>query len=185
MMTIAIDIDDVINNLCECWCEWLSEHYNTRVSYQDVTRWDISGFFPELSKDQVFEPLHNPDFWDRVQPKEDAPEYIKKLMDCGHKVYLCTSTDYRNIQMKYEKIVKRYFPFIKWSQVIVMSDKQMLSVDVLIDDYIGNLIGGKYIKLLMDAPHNRYTNATLYGLHRVHNWEEIFDTIQTIEELQH
>ena len=110
MFTILVDIDDVINNLCECWCEWLNEHYSTSVSCQDVTDWNISSFFPELSEEQVFEPLRNPDFWDKVQPKEGASEYMQKLEDQGHIIYLCTATDYRNIQMKYEKMIQRYFP---------------------------------------------------------------------------
>ena len=184
-LTILVDVDDVINNLCECWCDWLNEHYGTSVTYRDVTEWNIVKFFPELSEEQVFEPLRTPDFWDKVQPKEGAFEYMQKLKDQGHTIYLCTATDYRNIQLKYEKVIQRYFPFIKWTSMIVAYVKQMIKADVLIDDYEENLLGGDFAKLLMDAPHNRSVNATEQGFHRDHDWKEIYETIQTLDSLSH
>lgn len=181
---IVIDIDDVINNLCECWCDWLSNQYGLSVTYKDVTNWDICSFFPELSKEQVFEPLSKAEFWDCVRPKEGAVEYIEKLVDYGYQVYLCTATDYRNVQMKYEKVIQRYFPFIKWEQIIVTSRKQMIKANVLIDDNINNLVGGDYLKLLMSAPHNQDVDTIMCRVYRVDNWEEIYNTIQGLYGVQ-
>lgn len=184
MFTILVDVDDVIINLCECWCDWLNEHYEVSSSYQDITGWGISSFFPELSEEQVFEPLNNPAFWDRIQPKEGAAEYMQKLIDQGHIIYLCTATDYRNIQIKYEKVIQKYFPFIKWTSVIVANVKQMIKADILIDDRYENLMSGDYIKLLMDAPHNRNVDTVSKEMYRVYNWKEIYETIQILDDLR-
>lgn len=176
--TILIDIDDTIENLCETWVSWLNKQYGTSVKYDEITEWDMSKFFPNLTKEQVFEPLHNPKLWDYVQPKHGAVEYVKKLIDEGYNVYLCTSTDYRNVRPKYEGVIQKYFPYIKWSQVIIASHKQMIKADFLIDDGVHNLENGDYIKILMTAPHNKDYDAEGNGMYRADNWKNVYKIIK-------
>lgn len=178
--TILIDIDDTIENLCEVWCQLLNERYGTNVSYTDVDDWDISSFFPTLTDEQVFGPLHEEEIWYRIRPLDGAVEHLRALMRDGFRVFLCTTTDYRNIRPKFEAIIQRYFPFISWKQVIVTSRKQMIRADILIDDGIHNLEGGSYQKILMTAPHNRSYNAEANGMHRVYNWEEAYRLVKQL-----
>ena len=175
--TILVDIDDTIEYLCKAWVKWLNKQYGTSVKYEDITEWDISSFFPTLSKDQVFYPLHQPEFWEFVEPMPDAVEYLKKLIDDGFQLYLCTTTDYRNVKPKYEYIIKRYFPYIDWHHIIVTSNKQMVNADILVDDGIHNLEGGKYHGILFTAPHNKNYDAERGGFQRVNNWAEAYNTI--------
>lgn len=181
-MKILIDIDDTLENLCEVWCECLNKKYGYRVSYKQVTDWDISKFFPGLTREQVFEPLHNPEIWYRLKPKRGAVKYVQRLIADGHNVFLCTSTDYRNIQPKFEGIIQRYFPYIKWSHVIVTSYKQLINADFLIDDGVHNLEGGKYTKILMTAPHNKDYNAEENGMFRANSWREVYKIISLANE---
>lgn len=176
--TILVDIDDVIEDLCGAWVKWLNQKYGTNVKPEEVTDWDVSKFFPTLKREQVFDPLHIEYFWYTIEPKPGAAEYLKKLIDEGYNVYLCTCTDYRNVRPKYEAIISRYFPFIGWNKVIVAHDKQMIRADFLVDDGIHNLEGGDYVKILMTAPHNRGYNASENGMYRVEGWEEIYKIIK-------
>lgn len=176
-LKILVDIDDTIENLCEVWVDILNERYNRSVKYEDVTEWDISKFFPGLTKEQVFEPLHQPDIWNMLSPKEGAMYYLKKLIEDGHDVYLCTSTDYRNVYYKYVGVIQRLFPFIDWNHVIVIKNKQMLAADFLIDDAPHNLEGGVYIKILMTAPHNKSYDVNGKGMIRCDSWDEIYQVI--------
>ena len=177
-ITILIDIDDTIENLCEEWCNYLNKKYGCNVHYQEVTEWDISKFFPELTKEQVYEPLHTPEIWYQLKPKDEAVKYVKQLMDDGHNVYLCTSTDYRNVRPKFEGVIQKYFPYIKWSQVIIASHKQMIKADFLVDDGVHNLENGDYIKILMTAPHNKDYDAEGNGMYRADNWETVYKIIK-------
>lgn len=176
-LIILVNIDDTIENLCEEWCNYLNEKYSCNVHYQEVTEWDISKFFPGLTREQVFEPLHTPEIWYKLKSKDGAVKYVKQLMDDGHNVYLCTSTDYRNVRPKFEGVIQKYFPYISWNQVIITSNKQMIKADVLIDDGIHNLIGGDYIKVLMSAPHNMAFDADSNGMYRVNTWEETYELV--------
>ena len=178
--TILIDIDDTIENLCETWVEWLNRQHGTSVSYNEITEWDMSKFFPSLTKEQVYAPLHNPMLWDFVKPKAGAVEYVKKLMDEGYNAYLCTTTDYRNVRPKFESVIQRHFPYIKWNQVIIASCKQMINANVLVDDGVHNLENGNYIKILVSASHNADYNAENNGMYRADTWEEIYDLIHKL-----
>lgn len=179
-ITILIDIDDTIEDLLAAWCKWLNDLYGLNVKPDEITEWDMRKFFPNLTKKQVFEPLHNEEFWDLVKPKDGAVEYLKKLIDDGFKVYLCTSTDYRNVKVKFEKVIQKYFPYISWKQVIVASDKQMIRGDFMVDDGIHNLEGGIYRKILMNVPHNKSYNAEENGMFRANNWEQIYSYIKSV-----
>lgn len=178
--TILVDMDDTATWLLPVWVNWLNHKHNLNVDWHDIKEWDMSKFFPNLTKEQVFEPLHNEEFWDLVKPKDGAVEYLKKLIDDGFKVYLCTSTDYRNVKVKFEKVIQKYFPYISWKQVIVASDKQMISGDFMVDDGIHNLEGGRYRKILMNAPHNKSYNAEENGMFRANNWEQIYSYIKSV-----
>lgn len=181
-MTILIDIDDVLNNLLECWLKCLNTKYQYNVKPEEVIDWNIRKFFPTLTSEQIFEPLNDIEFWKTVTPKKDAPKYLKQLFDEKNNIYLCTSTYYKNIQSKFEYFIKKYYPFIEWDKVIVAHNKQMINADILIDDGIHNLVGGNYTKILFAAPHNKGLDREIkkYGIIKVESWKEIYDIIKNI-----
>lgn len=176
-LTILVDLDDTIEGLLQAWVDWLNEHYGTSVKRDDVTEWEVSSFFPELTKEQVYEPLCQEDFWKTVKPFDGAAEYLQKLKDDGHKLLIVTSSWYGALRSKMENVLFKYFPMFTWKDVIITAHKQFIEGDVLVDDGIHNLVGGSYEKLLMDAPHNRWFDAEENGMTRVTNWSEIYTKI--------
>ena len=178
-LTILIDMDDTIENLLECWVNELNKAYGTDVKYDEVFVWDMTKVFPSLTKTEIYAPLHNPNFWRKVQPLPGSVEYIKRLIDDGHNIYIVTTSHYTDIKSKIENVLEKHFPFISWKNVIITSNKQLVNGDILIDDGVHNLEGGKYIKILMDAPHNRSYDAEKNGMLRVYNWEEIYNVVKS------
>ncbi len=61
-ITILIDIDDTLIELLPAWCKWLNNLYSLNVKPGEVTDWNIAKFFPTLTKEQIFEPLHTDHF---------------------------------------------------------------------------------------------------------------------------
>lgn len=174
---ILVDMDDTIENLLECWVKCLNEKFSTNVVLNDIIDWDINKFFPTLSNNEIFSPIINGDVWDYVKPKEGAVHYLKKLIDDGHKVYILTNTHYKCVEEKFDKVLFKYFPFIKPDQIIIAKDKQMVKGDYLIDDGFHNLVGGDYQGILVDMPHNRFFNEKEHSVIRVKTWEEIYEII--------
>lgn len=60
---------------------------------------------------------------------------------------------------------------------IVTKNKQLVNGDILIDDGVHNLEGGRYKKILMSAPHNKGYDAELHGMTRVKSWEEAYNAV--------
>jgi 5'-nucleotidase len=174
---ILIDIDDVVGDLLSAWLKALNDKYGTNVSNDEITDWELAKFFPTLTNEQIFAPLHSDAFWKEIKLKSDAEKYVKRLFVDGYDIFFCTSTDYRNICVKYEFLIKKYFPYINWDHVIVTHYKQMIKADYLIDDGVHNLENGEYTKILMSAPHNKNYNAEANGMIRANSWKEIYEII--------
>lgn len=200
-LTILVDMDDTIENLLVHWIGWLNETHGTSVDAEEIRSWNIQEAFPSLTTEQVYEPLLRDEFWLRVTPKPDAQDYLQTLADDGHEIYITTSSNYKTIPVKMEQVLFKYFPWLDWDHVIIASRKQMIRGDVMVDDGPHNLEGGRYYKILMDAPHNRdyrgpnngwspvipasdgarfntLCDGTSYGkMIRAANWSEVYSVI--------
>ena len=176
-LTVLVDADGVLENLSEEWVKCLNEKYGTCVRYEDLREWDMTKAFPTLTKEQVIEPEQSEELYGRLKPLKDAPEYLKRLIDDGHKVYVVTATPYKIIKAKIETVFRKYYPFLDWNSFIITSDKSMIRGDVLIDDGIHNLTCGEYKKLLFTAPYNRDHNAEENGMFRVDDWKQVYETV--------
>lgn len=175
--TILVDMDDVLENLCEVWVSALNDRYQTDVRAEQITEWDLGKAFPTLTKEQICAPLCEEAFWKRVTPLPGAVEYVGKLILDGHKVVVVTASHPDTIPLKLKHVLFRYFPFFTYEDVIVTSQKQRILGDILIDDAPHNLEGGNYAKLLMNAPHNRSFNEKGTDIIRVYDWREIYGLI--------
>lgn len=178
-LTILCDFDDVLINFCEVWVSIINKQNGTFISINDVTDWEISKAFPNLTPEQIYRPLREEEIWDKVVPLHGAVQYLRKLKEDGHEIYIVTSSDYRTIRTKIDNVLLKYFPFINVSDVIMARNKQMIIGDVLIDDGLHNLTGGTYTGIMMTQPHNNKHEVSLErdNIIRVNNWEEIYDVI--------
>lgn len=179
-LTILVDMDDTIEQLLKAWLDQLNERYGTSVECEDILDWDMTKAFPTLTKEQVYGITLEYDFWKRVTPIDGAVEGLKRFIDAGHTIYIVTVADYRTIESKMDNVLFKYFPFISWNNVIIISKKQLLHADVLIDDGVHNLIDGDFKRILVDAPYNRQFNEKEHDMIRVHNWAEIESAVNDI-----
>lgn len=182
-MRILIDMDDTLEHLSDAWVALLNKKYGFDVKREDIDNWDIASFFPGLDRKQVFEPLHTDDFWQTVEPFEDASDVLQQMIEDGHDIYIVTSSHYQGLKGKLENALFRFYPFISRKNVIVTYNKQMIRGDVLIDDGVHNLIGGDYYKILMDAPYNRAFDAENNGMIRVKDWKEVYEAIEVLKKM--
>lgn len=161
-LRILFDADDVTENLLERWLSALNERYGTAVTAEDVTDWDISLAFPTLSKQQVYGILQEDQVWKNLMPVHGAQEYLQRLHDEGHELYMVTATDFRWLDPEH---------------IIIAHCKQMVCGDVLIDDAPHNLVGGPYFRILYDRPHNRKFKERKYSIYRAKDWEQVYSLI--------
>ena len=180
--TVLVDMDDTIEELLPAWLNYLNNKHGTRVAPEDVTGWDMKVFFPTVSHEDIYSPLFEAEFWDTVKPKPGASEALEHIIKDGFHLYIVTTSHYRALEVKMERVLFKYFPFLTWENVIIIGNKQLIKGDVLVDDGVHNLEGGSYTGILMDAPHNRTYNTQENGIIRVHNWVEAYAAISLLAD---
>ena len=176
-LTVLIDMDDTIEELVFAWVRYVNEKFGTTVRPEDINDWNMQNFFPDIPANELYGVLEDEALWRMVKPKPGAVEYVKKIMDDGHSVFIVTSSHYRTIVPKMELVLFTYFPYITWDHVIITSNKQMVDGDVLIDDGIHNHVGGSYFSILMDASHNQWFDENRSSMVRVKTWEEAYKAV--------
>lgn len=193
--TILVDMDDTATWLLPVWVEWLNHKYNLDVDWKEIKEWDMSLAFPTLTREQIYEPLSTEEIWDKVTPRDGAVDALTALHDSGYEIFICTSTDYRNIKPKFEKVICKYFPFIDWRHVIVTANKRVIQADYIIDDAPHNLVGGcQKHRILISMPHNENFDIGDTGIERADTWADarflvhynsILDSTNDSRYLQH
>jgi 5'(3')-deoxyribonucleotidase len=176
---ILVDIDDVLNNLLECWVKLLNQRYNLNAKVEDSKVWNVQGIYPTLTMEEVYRPMYEDEVWGMLSPKPTSVETLKRMIDDGHDVVIVTASVYETIPVKMDWLFATY-PFLSWRNVIVTRRKQLIRGDVLIDDGFHNLEGGEYFKILIDAPYNRDYNTKENGMVRVSTLEEAYDVIKEV-----
>jgi len=176
-LRILVDLDDVLNNLLECWVKLLNQRYYLNAKAEDSRVWNVQGIFPTLTKEEVYRIIYEEEVWGMISPRATSVETLKTMMDDGHDVLIVTASVYETLPLKMDWLFAT-FPFLEWKNVIVTRRKQLIKGDVLIDDGIHNLEGGSYFKILMDAPYNQDYNAKENGMIRVNNLEEAYGVIR-------
>lgn len=68
-MTICVDMDDTIENLCEAWVSALNKKFNKNYTVDDVKSWNLGDLYTDLTKKQIASVLFEPGFWETVKPK--------------------------------------------------------------------------------------------------------------------
>ena len=191
-MRIGVDIDNVISTFNEELLEEFLKH-NKKLGYGNEINKDADyitrGMF-NWGEDKV--ELYYKDNIERIvnnlNVKSGAKEYIDKLKEDGHSIYIITGRDngehsdpYNNTKkwlddnsIKYDKLIltNAYKNHIHGKSEKCIEN----NVDIMIDDSVNicmDCTNSGITTLLMDTPYNRKNN----DITRVHSWKEIYEYI--------
>lgn len=178
--TILVDMDDTLVKTVHMWVHWLNRVYDLDVKYEDIKVWDMQVAFPSLTLDQIRHPLTQESFWDMVEPKEGAVEYLRRLIYDGHKVYVCSASHPITIRKKVERCLLKHFGYLNTEQLIFVYKKQLINADFCIDDGIHNLIDSPYRGILISTPYNESFKGTEYekDMIRVNSFKEAYEYVK-------
>lgn len=175
---IALDCDDVLNNLNEVVCKVFNEENRTNLTEDTFTAYDIYKCLPFEVAEKYAALWKREDIWRSLAPVYHSQWGAKKLVDDGFDIYITTATHWENFPWKVEWL-QSYFPFIDESRIICVRDKSILDVDVMIDDNLDNLIGNiRCNRVLLEKPWNKNAHDEVYGIKRCTNWDEIVVAVE-------
>lgn len=175
-------MDDTLENLSYAWVDYLNEKYGKNVKMDEILDWDMTKAFPDLPKGDVYTPLVDENLWKAVKPLPGAVETVRKLIDDGHKVMVCTASHHDTVGLKMNHVLFRYFPYLTYDNLIITYHKEYIMGDVLVDDGPHNFKNRNGHKILFTAPHNRLYDAEANGLVRANSWSEVYEMIKNIAE---
>ena len=185
-MKIGIDVDNTIVNTTSCV---IAQHYadtGERLTLDDIKTYYIENYVSDDYKDDFHLIFLKKEMWKRVQVLPNCVEVIKRLHDRGDSIYFVTSTEPQNVAKK-ARFLQRTFPFLDIRKCLITTHcKQIIGVDILIDDYEMNLINGSYFGILMDYSWNRnFDDAAYDNIYRVFDWLQVEPMIEYIQKVKY
>ena len=176
---LRFDMDDTLVALLPTWVAELNNRYNLNVDHMNIVEWNMQKAFPSLSMHQITEVLFEEDFWKKVPPLPYAQEYLKRFINEGYDVKICTASHYRSLPFKLEQCLFKHFPFLDYKDVIVAYDKGAIKGDALVDDYQYNLMDFDGYRFLINMSHNQRAEITSYDF-RANNLKEVYQIIKEL-----
>lgn len=182
-MIIAIDIDDVCNNLINAVCEELNSKYGYTYTIEDFTEWDFKNILPTNVVQRIFDILGSNEFIEKLEMQEDADKYIDLLREQGHDIYFVTATYPYNLSKKFEWLEKHLHA--KPREFVALHDKWRFNADFIIDDKLETIktcVGVH--RICFNKPWNIKSTEwdETMDIHRVSNWYDAYSVIQEIIE---
>ncbi len=175
---ICVDIDNVLNNMCAAMVDIYNDRHDEKIDLARCTRYDFSSYGEEVASELV-KLFGDPELYERMRPARYAVEYL--FLMCGEfDVKIVTSTRPEQLKQKCDWLA-RWFPFVKYRDIIVADHKQWIESDYVIDDHTGYLIDNPAYRILIDQPWNRNIKDYAYGICRVENLKDAYQIIKTQE----
>lgn len=178
---LMVDMDDVI--CTKGFLRLINKFLCTDYTYDDFKGFYMQDIIP--NKDEFFKWFINQNIYEHCELIPDCYEVLKELNE-KYELYIATDYVYPEIANRCGYIVEQKFnylqkelPFINARQYIFLANKNVLNMDIKIDDKITNLEGAG-IKLLFSAFHNTdISDSELQsmGIERMNSWNDIRDRL--------
>ena len=181
ILKIGIDLDNVVVNTTEAVIEYLNERIpDLNLKIDDVKEYWLEKNLPAGYSRLVKEAFESKYMWKKVKLIKYAKKYIKKLYQEGHEIYFVTSSLPETLRKKIKHLSRNlsFFPegYVE-SHTINIRQKQLLKLDILLDDCMDNLVGDiSYEPLCMGYPWNEDDGRVGH----VYGWPEAYNVIHYI-----
>lgn len=178
---IGIDFDNVLFNTTKTWLDLYNQITGMHLQLSDIVKWDLRKIVPYKYQELALKLFDDFRLWENIKPLYNSQMYTKLLKNNSNiEVYIITATSPQTVNIKMQMLHKQYPWFDIYKDIIITQHKQMIKVDIMIDDYEENLKGGDYQGILLDYPWNQNFNEKLHGIVRCKDWSDIYDIIQSI-----
>ncbi len=167
-LRIGCDLDSVLNHLDRAWVEWVQNNHDPEFKIEKWVSWDLHKHAKGGQKLYSF--LDDPKNFSILEVQEDAVRVTKKLAKYHDLFVVSTCTNFIACAAK-AAWLKKYFPHISQKNIVFTARKDIIRVDVLIDDGEHNFKNFEGIPILYDSPWN--THAKHLDKNRLKGWKAI------------
>ncbi len=171
MKRIAIDMDDVIADATQKFCDVYEAEFGIRIAKHDFLGKEFHEVVPKEHQRFVYEYPFRKGFFQDLQVIPHSQEIMLRLSKKYEIFIVSAAMEFPlSLSEKYQWM-SEHFPFISWHHIVFCGSKSIIKADYLIDDRIKNLKNFDGKAIVFTAPHNlrdEYESFT-----RVNSWIEI------------
>lgn len=156
--TLAIDLDSVLADTMIIWTAVYSNMYNTQISKNEITSWDITKILPisaeEISGIFVYVWTH---LWKEIPPTEpNLANIVKQIHKKGYRISILTKRERETVPYVADWL--DYYDIFSDDLIFVYdaTPKAIYQFDILVDDAPINLIDiiSPKVGILFNQPWN-------------------------------
>lgn len=139
-------------------------------------QWGFRQLPPE-PRARAKELFNSPEFFENLPLRENSEKFVLEMLRRGHDLTFCTATYTGCMSTRGEEILKN-FPGVAPNNIIITGRKDLVSVDVLIDDGLHNIEPSiARVPILVDAPWNQGKRGFIRAFDGL-DYIEIIDLIE-------
>lgn len=184
-LTIGFDLDGVVVDSPQKVTAYINERLGLNLTMDSFTTYSMEDALPNQYKWIVSAAFKDAEMWRTVKLIDGAYNTIKKLYEEGHEIWFVTSSLPSNLRKKINHLARNLDFLPKdyvWQHTINTQCKQIIKVNILVDDGLFNLTGNRdYFSICFDMPYNQTNDSEIDNFYRAHNWDEVYSFIKMID----
>lgn len=98
-MYVYLDVDETLTNSIKAVLTVLNKRYNTNYKAYQVTTWNFTNLFPDMTNEEIEEIFNSDDFFKNLKFKPYAKKWLKQQHELNN-VTLVTHGSQINLQKK-------------------------------------------------------------------------------------
>lgn len=186
-MVLGFDLDGVVVDSPQQVVNYVNERLGLNLCMNDFKTYSMEDALPDQYRWIISAAFKDCEMWRKVKLIDGAYKTIKKLYEEGHEIWFVTSSLPSNLRKKINHLARNLDFLPKdyvWLHTINTQNKQIIKVDILVDDGLFNLTGNRdYFSICFDMPYNKADDIEIDNFYRAHNWDEVYSFIKIIDRL--
>lgn len=184
-MVLGFDLDGVVVDSPQQVVNYVNERLGLNLCMNDFKTYSMEDALPDQYRWIISAAFKDCEMWRKVKLIDGAYKTIKKLYEEGHEIWFVTSSLPSNLRKKINHLARNLDFLPKdyvWLHTINTQNKQIIKVDILVDDGLFNLTGNRdYFSICFDMPYNQADDSKIDNFYRAHNWDEVYSFIKMID----
>lgn len=158
-LTIGLDVDDVLFELMSSAIAIANRTPGVSIRYEEID-WGFDNL-PEKAHKAMIDAINNEDLYLKQEPFPGAVLMVNELLDMGHDIVFTSAVAPQFMSARSKRLME-VFPRVPPRNIILGQRKDLMCLDVLLDDAMHNVLGtrAKY-PVLFRRPWNRVMDGLL------------------------
>ena len=175
-MVIGLDCDGVLSDLMPHWLSLYNAEWGDSLRAQECTVWETHTIVKPECGVRIYDYLRKPQFWRTVPLIAGAMEGVARLSSMGHELVVVTDTPAEGVKDRLDWL-REHFPSIPKANYVITRRKDLVRLDLLIEDSPHHIRAAKCPAVIFDQPYNQDVPGS-----RVRSWTELLDYVERLEQ---